>query len=1357
MRRFNYFVVFLLFSTAVPSLFGQNSEGQSASSESARRAVQSLDKMKASPPSCASKGARSITSKSKSVAASAPALPTEEMRALFKEAADRNRSSALRSNVIASYSRLPLSFEANLGQTDEGVKFLSRGLGYALYLTGREAVLSLRQAKPSEGDKVPAPSTSAVAAQIKNFDVPQGSERDARPVVLRMQLVNANPAAKILGVDELPAKSNYFVGNDPKKWHTDVPTYAKIRYEGVYPGVDVVYYGNQGRLEYDFVVAPGGDPEKILLGIVGGEVTLREAPRSSTPSLRLDRNGDLVAISANREVRYGKPVAYQTAADGGKQLVPARFVLKSKQEVGFAVSSYDASKVLVIDPTLIYSTYLAGATNGPCCPYIGDEATAIAVDSSGSAYITGLTMSADFPIITAPGAPGIYQANCKPDNDGCFNVPSNPGYVNAQYAAFITKLSPDGSSPVYSTYIGGSYNDQANAIAVDSSGNAYIAGQTFSPDFPTTTGAYQRVCGPRLEEINGFYCDGSHIVSTCGQPGSGASQDGFVSKLSPDGSSLLYSTFLGGSLNDTLNGIAVDSAGEAYVIGNTLSVYDYHPSGNGCGCPNGPGTCDPRINVAASYGYPITPSGFYPGPLPIPPAVYGQQWPFGPPNAFTLPAASVSAFPWNGPAAAVFSKLSADGSTLFYSTYFGGGFGPVLAGGDQWGSFQTYQPNLGQGATGIAIDSSGDAYVSGYSNASDLCCTAYGGNQYAGIPTTPGVLQPHNASSCYAGGCFHDAFVAKFNPQQSGSSSLIYSTYLGSLADDFATAISVDSAGSAYVSGVANTTSVGSGPNITPSNFPTTPGTLQPNCPGNCNSNYGWVAKLNSAATALDYSTFLSGSTSSNNTPYGIKADSKGNAYVAGQTASTNFPQQNALQGFAGPSNDAFVSVLNPNASSLLFSTFLGGSGANNGATGVALDNSDNIYVTGSTQSSSFPTTTGAFQTTCAKCASGSWGSFVAKISAVGPAPALLTITGNNENQTYGSPTPVLTFTPSGLLNGDTLASLGVSVTCSTTATASSAVGSYPITCSGPAAASNYTITYQAGSLTITPAPLTITASNANRTYGSPNPAFAFTSSGLLNGGSLASIGVSVTCSTTATASSPVGNYPITCTGPASATDYTITYYPGSLTITLVPLTITANNAAKILDAPNPTFTATYSGFVNGDTPASLSGTLNCNSSAMTNSPVGSYSITCSGQSSANYTITYVPGTLKIIYASGGIIDGGPGHQILPPINADGSSVYKQGRTVPAQFRVGDANGVSIGTPGVVSSFYLSAIITGTVTTQVENVVDTNNPDTAFRWDATSQQWLFNITTKNLSAGSTYVYTITLNDGSTILFQFGLR
>jgi hypothetical protein len=295
------------------------------------------------------------------------------------------------------------------------------------------------------------------------------------------------------------------------------------------------------------------------------------------------------------------------------------------------------------------------------------------------------------------------------------------------------------------------------------------------------------------------------------------------------------------------------------------------------------------------------------------------------------------------------------------------------------------------------------------------------------------------------------------------------------------------------------------------------------------------------------------------------------------------------------------------------------------------------------------------------------------------------------------------------------------------------------------------------GTLTVTQAPLTVTAANAQRLYGQANPTtFMGTIAGIQNGDN-----ITATYNTAATQASPVGAYPIvpTVVDPTNKLgNYTVTSNNGTLTVNPALLTITANNAAKTLNAPLPMLSASYSGFVNGDTAASLGGTLNCKTTATAASPVGSYPITCSGQTSTNYAIAYLPGTLTISYAAmGTMCDGAGNHVILPPINADGSSVFKQGRTVPAQFRVCDANGVSIGTPGVVSSFYLTGMVSGTTTMTVENVVDTNNPDTYFRWDPTSRQWIFNITTSNLTAGNTYVYTIALNDGSAIMFQYGLR
>ncbi len=282
---------------------------------------------------------------------------------------------ASKPQILETYGRLPLSFEANQGQIDSRVQFLSRGIGYALYLTPTEAVLSLRGAVPS-GDR----DTETLRGMSKPISpekiTPRGRPLpNGKATVLRMRLVGANPGPHVSGLEELPGKSNYFIGNDPTKWHTDVPTYAKVRYREVYPGVDLVYYGNQYQLEHDFIVAPGADPKVIALRFHGAD------------KVEVDAQGDLVLHIGEGELRLLKPSVYQEP-DGARRSIPGGYELTGKHQVGFAVGAYDETKPLVIDPVLVYSTYLGGSA--------GDSATSIAVDSSGYAYVTGYTSSTNF-------------------------------------------------------------------------------------------------------------------------------------------------------------------------------------------------------------------------------------------------------------------------------------------------------------------------------------------------------------------------------------------------------------------------------------------------------------------------------------------------------------------------------------------------------------------------------------------------------------------------------------------------------------------------------------------------------------------------------------------------------------------------------------------------------------------------------------------------------------------------------------------------------------------------------------------------------------------------------------------------
>src|SRR5216684_8850553 len=411
--------------------------------------------------------------------------------------------------ILDGYGKLPLSFEANHGQADERVKFLSRTGGYTLFLTGDEAVLALggkKTKKNSPQSLKPAAASAMQAGFVSGhrFSDAASPSQEAAPLgtgpaeattesttggVLRMKLRKANAAAKVTGTDELTGTNNYFIGNDPAKWRSNVPTYAKVKYEGIYSGIDLVYYGNERQLEYDFIVAPGADPGRIAFDVRG------------TKRIRQDGRGELVFKVGADEIRWHRPVAYQEK-DGARQSVAARYVISDKNRVGFELAKYDISRPLYIDP-LIYSTFLGGSGD--------DQGLGIAVDSSGNAYVTGVTQSTDFPT----------KNPLQSVNGGGRDV-------------FVSKINAAGSALVYSTYLGGSGDDYGFGIAVDSTGNAYVTGYA----------------GPNFPLMNPLQTSGGY----------------FLSKINPAGSALVYSTYLNGGSS----GVAVDSAGNAYVTGGAF-------------------------------------------------------------------------------------------------------------------------------------------------------------------------------------------------------------------------------------------------------------------------------------------------------------------------------------------------------------------------------------------------------------------------------------------------------------------------------------------------------------------------------------------------------------------------------------------------------------------------------------------------------------------------------------------------------------------------------------------------------------------------------------------------------------------
>jgi hypothetical protein len=676
---------------------------------------------------------------------------------------------AARNRIQASYAALPLAFEPNLGQTDAQVKYLARGNGYTLFLTGSDAVFALHSL-PTEpaGAQIKVRRSDFVSNARRQNRAPQKNSS----AVVRMQLAGGNSSARVEASGQLSGVSNYFVGNDPDKWHSDVAHYARVSYRDVYPGVNMAFHGAQSQVEFDFVVAPGADATPIGFHFTG------------TQSMKTDDSGNLVIVSAAGDVLLHKPVAYQEQ-NGKRQPVDAQFVLNAKNRVNFKLGNYDHSRELVIDPSVsyAYSTYLGGSGD--------DTGGAIASDSSGNAYVTGETSSTNFP-----GASNTFVGGTD---------------------VFVTKIAADGSSLLYSTYLGGSGDDAGNGIAVDTSGDAFVAGGTASANFPATTGAFQTTLG------------------------TGAATNAFIAEISSKGS-LTYCTYLGGSGNDVAFSIAYDQSTMIYAV----------------------------AGQATSTNFPTTAN-------PLQSALAGTS------NGFVTV--------WNS------------SNTRVYSTYLGGG--------------------TGDSVYAVALDSSDDAYLTG---------KTFGGT----FPTTTGALQT------VVGGN-DDAFVTIINP---GGTAFVYSTFLGGIGADAGDGIAVDSSGDAYVTGTTVS-----------NNFPLH-SALQSSYGGNTDAFVTELNPANPAASALVYSTYLGGSEFDGG--YGIALDSSNNAYVTGQTDSTNFPTATATQSALGGGYDAFVSEISSTGSSLTFSTYLGGSGDEDdggvyGAIAVAKTGTF-IYVTGNTASTNFPT-----------------------------------------------------------------------------------------------------------------------------------------------------------------------------------------------------------------------------------------------------------------------------------------------------------------------------------------------------------------------------------------------------------------
>jgi beta-propeller repeat-containing protein len=630
---------------------------------------------------------------------------------------------ATRRRLSETFARMPMCFEANEGQAASSARFVSAIGGPRLLLSPAQATIELRQSSSAEGE------------------------------VLRMHLVSADPAAEIRGLDLLTTRANYFIGNDPSDWHANIPTYARVICEMVYPGVDMIYHGSQGELEYDFVVAPGANADSIRLRFEGAQKTA------------VDSEGNLIVQAKDTQVRHNKPVAYQET-DGAREEVLVAFSLFADGTAGFQLGDYDRTRELVIDPVLVFSTYLGGSA--------ADLGSGIFVDSAGSAYVLGNSRSSPFTHGTEDNA-DIFIGKFTP-NGGAFTYAffggskddfatglavdadgntfisgstqsddmAGPNSINSALSgpsdALVIRFNlDDGFS--YSTIVGGSGVETGVSIAIDDAGNAYISGKTTSIDFPTVN-AIQPAYG-------------------------GGDSDAFVSKIASDGASLVYSTYLGGSSTENLGdrtGTAVDSAGIAYVTGDTQSTDFPLEAALRSTKTGNESSLDAYVSKIDPTGSSFVYSTYAGGTeddlgLGIAADSSGSAYVTGRTRSTNFTGSS-STRPSTGTTDAFVAKLNASGSAFSYLTFIGG------VNGDESGN-------------AIVVDGSGNAYVTGTAG--------------EGFPTIMSV------QSYFTGG-EEDVLVARLNP----AGVITFSTYLGGGADEAGLGIAVDSAGSIYVTGATD-------------------------------------------------------------------------------------------------------------------------------------------------------------------------------------------------------------------------------------------------------------------------------------------------------------------------------------------------------------------------------------------------------------------------------------------------------------------------------------------------------------------------------------------------------------------------
>lgn len=741
--------------------------------------------------------------------------------------------------LLENYGQLPLYFEPNKGQIkNEEVKFSSRGQGYQMFLMPNGVTLALTQPIKDAYKRMSPKAGKIELSRQKTLD-----KEINKQTIVEMQMLGSNQTAKFSGSDELESKSNYFIGNDPESWRTDVANYKRVRFDEVYSGINLEYYGDHRQLEYDFIVEPNADPSQIKLKYKG------------INKVSVSDKGELLLKTPLGEIKQKKPFVYQKDENGEIKEISSSYIVKGK-EISFQLAEYDKNKQLIIDPVvLVYSTFLGGTGF--------DTGVEIAVDNQSNAYIRGYTQSLNFP------SSGALQST----------------YGGGNFDAFVCKFNATGNQFVYSTFLGGSGTEDGpgafGSLTVDAVGNAYISGSTNSSNYPITSGSFQ----PTFQ---------------------GGGTDGFITKLSPTGNQLVFSTYFGGNKLDYLRGIKVDANNNVYVAGfgdstnmpvtagaiqpNLRKIECRTPSANDFQCRD---IYLAKLNASGSQPIYFTYFGSSAADFGNKIAIdnSGNLYVTGETTyTSTPPDLSRSDFPttvgvvqpnFGGNSDAYLVKINSTATALIYSTFLG--------------SSDTNGYEFGGD---IAIDSSRNVYVTG-------------GTTSASFP----LANPYQAN--YGGGSF-DVFVAKLNPT---ATAFVYSTYLGGSGYDNYPSMAVDNSGNAYITGETNSP-----------NFPQVQ-SRQPVLGGTVDA---FVTKLNNTGNQILYSTYHGGTNVDNATS--ITVDNNGNAYITGGTHSDqNFPLLNPRQSTAGGFFDAFVSkFLDPPTLSYNISGQITGNGT--GAGGVIVN-----------------------------------------------------------------------------------------------------------------------------------------------------------------------------------------------------------------------------------------------------------------------------------------------------------------------------------------------------------------------------------------------------------------------------------